>query len=592
MFSRQLKVSMSQSRTIPATRPLSVVTPVIKIDGSEIARTFRVDSITVAKEVNRIPWAKIVLIDGETAGGNFQASNGNLFVPGKEIEILSGYQNDVFTIFKGLIIAHSLRIRSGGSAVVVLECRDKTARMTIGRKSRYFLNLNDTDIISNIAGEYSQIQTNANAGSVNHKQVIQHDCTDWDFIVARAEANGRFCIADDSVLTISPPDLSQQTVLSLTYGATILELDAEIDSRHQLNNVKSRSWNFSNQQVLETDAANPSVALNGNLSSSDLANVMGLNEFLLNHGGKIEEPELKAWADALMLKRQLAKVRGRVKCKGIHTVKPGMLIELNGVGDRFNGKAFVSGIQHYIAAGDWQLDIQFGCSPDWFTEKFNLETKPASGLLAGVNGLQVGVVVQLAGDPDSEDRIKIHLPMIGNNMEGVWARISTLDAGSDRGSFFRPEVGDEVIVGFINDDPRDAVVLGMVHSSSKPTPFAITDSNNEKGFVTRSRLKMIFDDDQKSFTVETPGGKKIKMNDQAGETKIEDEHQNRIVMDATGISLQSAAKIELKAGQGLVLEASNLELKAQAKLALEGGGTTEMKSGGTLTIKGSLVQIN
>jgi len=583
---------MPKSRTIPTTRPSAVVTPVIRIEGSDIARTFKVDSITVSKEINRIPWAKIVLIDGESTGGNFQASNGNLFIPGKEIELLAGYQNDVYTIFKGVIIAHSLRIRSGGSSVLVLECRDKTVKMTVGRKSKYYMNMTDTDIITSIARDYGNIQVNANAGPVSHKQVVQHDCTDWDFIVTRAEANGKFCFIDDGTLTVKAPDLSTQPVLSLSYGATILELDAEIDSRHQLNNITSRSWNFSNQQVLGSEASNPAVSLNGNLSSSDLANVLGVDNFLLNHGGRVEESELKAWADALMLKRQLAKVRGRVKCKGIHTVKPGTLVELDGVGERFNGKAFVSGIQHYIAAGNWQLDIQFGCDPDWFTEKTDIERKPASGLLAAVHGLQIGVVVQLAGDPDSEDRIKVHLPMIGNNSEGIWARIATLDAGSERGSFFRPEVGDEVIVGFINDDPRHAIVLGMLHSSSKPTPVEITDQNHEKGFVTRSQIKMIFNDDKKSFTVETPNGKKIKMDDQGSEISIEDENQNRIVMNAAGISLQSAAKIELKASQGLVLEASSLEMKAQASLALEGGGSTELKSGGTLTIKGALVQIN
>jgi Rhs element Vgr protein len=583
---------MSRSRTIPTTRPATVVTPVIRINGNEIARTFLLDSIIVSKEINRIHWAKVVLIDGQSAGGNFQASNDNLFIPGKEIEVLAGYQSDVHTIFKGVIISHSIKIRSGGGSVLVLECRDKTVKMTVGRKSKYFAEMKDSDLISAIAAIYAGLNHNVEATSVTHKKVIQYDCTDWDFIVARAEANGKFCFADDGLLTVKAPDISQDAVLTLTYGATILELDAEIDARHQLSKVSSKSWSHSDQAMVEVEASNPQLALNGNISSSDLADVIGLDEFMLGHGGNVEEPELQAWADALLLKRQLAKVRGRVKCRGVHTIKPGAMIELDGIGERFNGKAYVSGVQHFISGGDWQLDIQFGCDPDWFAEKYNIEKKPASGLLAAVQGLHIAKVIQLAGDPDGEDRIKVHLPILGSDQEGLWARIATLDAGDNRGSFFRPEIDDEVIVGFINDDPRDAIVLGMLNSSNKPAPLSGSDDNHEKGFVTRSGIKMIFNDDDKSYTVETPGGKKITVDDSGGEIQLQDENQNKIVMDSTGISIQSAGKIELKAGQGLVIEAANLELKAQASMKLEGGASTEVKSGGMMTIKGSLVQIN
>jgi Rhs element Vgr protein len=452
--------------------------------------------------------------------------------------------------------------------------------------------MKDSDIIAQIAGNYTGLLVDVEATAATHKKVIQYDCTDWDFIVSRAEANGKFCFADDGQLTVKSPDISQSAVLTLTYGATILELDAEIDARHQLSRVSSKSWSHSDQEMIEAEASNPQLDLIGNISSDDLAEVIGLDDFVLSHGGNVEEPELQAWANALMLKRQLAKVRGRVKCKGVHTIKPGLMIELDGVGERYSGKAYVSGVQHSISGGDWQLDIQFGCDPDWFTEKYNIEKKPASGLLAAVQGLHIAKVLQLAGDPEGEDRIKIYLPVIDSGQEGLWARIASLDAGDNRGSFFRPEIDDEVIVGFINDDPRDVIVLGMLNSSRKPAPLSGSDDNHEKGFVTRSGIKMIFNDDQKSFTLDTPGGKRILVDDSAGEIQLQDENKNKIVMNSTGISIESTGKIELMAGQGLVLGAANLELKAQAGMTLEGGATAELKAGGVLIIQGSLVQIN
>src|SRR6185295_20278043 len=134
--------------------------------------------------------------------------------------------------------------------------------------------------------------------------------------------------------------------------------------------------------------------------------------------------------------------------------------------------------------------------------------------------------------------ILVKIPVIDNKAQGIWTRVASLDAGNDRGSFFLPEIGDEVIVGFINDDPRDAVVLGMMNSSAKPAPLTAADANDKKGFVTRSNMQMIFDDKKKSFTLQTPAGKQIVVDEDAKLMKLEDENGNKITMDSNGISIE------------------------------------------------------
>jgi len=583
---------MVQERTLPTNRPATVVSPIILIEGSELARTWLVDSITIRKEINRIPWAKIVILDGDPSSGVFAASNDRLFIPGQEVEVKCGYQNEAFTLFKGLILNHAVKMRSNASSMLVLECRDQTVKMSIGRKSRYFANLKDSDVVSQITGEYSDFTTTAESSSVTHKELVQFNCTDWDFILTRAEANGKVCLADDNTFSVQAPALAQEPSLSLEYGATMLEFDAEIDARHQLKKVTSKAWNAAEQKILQFEGNDPNVRLGGNLTSSQLAEVIGLSEYAQDHGGKVEDTELQAWSDALLIKRQLAKIRGRVKCKGIHTVKPGAIIELGGIGDRFNGKAFVSGIQHFIAAGDWLLDIQFGMEPEWFTTSTMINDQPAAGLISALHGLQTGVVTQIDNDPDSENRIRVQLPVISESEEGIWARLATLDAGYQRGSFFLPEVGDEVIVGFINDDPRDAVVLGMVHSSALPAPLTAEEDNPKKGFITRSEMKLIFDDEKKIFTVETPAGKKVILDEDGDTVTISDDYQNKLVMDSSGIVIESQGKIEIKAQENLTLTGLNAEMKAQSSLTIEGSAGAEVKAGGTMTVKGALVQIN
>jgi uncharacterized protein involved in type VI secretion and phage assembly len=217
---------------------------------------------------------------------------------------------------------------------------------------------------------------------------------------------------------------------------------------------------------------------------------------------------------------------------------------------------------------------------------------PGSGIIPSISGLQIGVVSQLESDPDGEDRILVQIPIINNEEEGIWARVATLDAGENRGSFFRPEIGDEVIIGFINDDPNDAVVLGMLNSSAKPAPIVASDENNEKGFVTRSEMKMIFNDDKISYTLETPKGKKVILDEDADVIKIEDEHSNTLTLNKDGISMESGKDIKIKAKGDIKMEGTNINVKASAQFKAEGSSGSELKSGAVTVVKGSQVKIN
>ena len=87
--------------------------------------------------------------------------------------------------------------------------------------------------------------------------------------------------------------------------------------------------------------------------------------------------------------------------------------------------------------------------------------------------------------------------MISKDDEGIWARVASLDAGKERGFFFRPEIGDEVVVGFLDEDPRHAVILGMMSSSALPAPMKGSDDNHEKGYVSRSGMRLTFNDDRR-----------------------------------------------------------------------------------------------
>jgi Rhs element Vgr protein len=532
----------------------------------------------------------LVYLDGSASDNIFQESNSELFIPGKEIEILAGSSSDPVSLFKGITVRQSIKVRDNSAPQMIAECRHKAVGLTIGRKNAYFFDQTDSDIITAILGN-APVTPDVESSSVTHKQMVQYCCTDWDFLLTRAQANGKMVLTNDDKVTVKAPAFGGSAVCTLQFGSTILEMDAEIDARLQYSAVKGVTWDPAHQALVEKEGADPGNVAPGNLQSSDLASVAGPDHFQLQQNS-LPEAETQSWADAQWLKSKMSQVCGRLKCEGIATVNPGDLVTLTGISDRYNGNAFVTGVrQSFDLVEGWKTHLQIGSSPEWLAEQNDVTAPKAGALLPGINGLQIGVVVSNE-DPDNEFRVRVRMPVVDNAADGTWARVASLDAGDQRGFFFRPELGDEVVVGFLDDDPRQAVILGMLHSSAKAAPLTGSDDNNEKMYQSRSGMKLYFNDDKKVILLETPAGKKFTLDEDAGEISMIDENENKIVMNSDGILIQSNGKIGIKAQQDINLEGMNVGSKASASFTAEGSASAEVKASGTLTLKGAMVQIN
>jgi Rhs element Vgr protein len=577
-----------------STLNTGLVTFTVKIDGQAVSSDYRILQVDVTREVNRIPSAKLIIADGDPALQDFEVSNSGDFIPGKAIEIQAGYALSEETIFKGIIVKHGIKVSDSQSSMLIIECRDEAYKMSIGRNNKSFDESSDSDIISGIVANCG-LTNDVDPTTAIHEKIIQYNVSDWDFINLRAEMNSLFVMVDDGHVEVKKLDPAQSAVMPLSYGASILGFEAEIDSRNQFKGIKAESWDSAGQEMIEMEGQSQAIPDPGNLTSDELANVAGLDFLMLRHSGQITDAELKAWSDAMLNRSRLARNVGRIKIQGIPDLKPGQVVELQGLGNRFNGNAIITAVRHEIADGDWNTRLVYGLKFETFAQNFKetLQQMPASGLIPSVHGLQAGVVTVLENDPKSEFRIKVKLPAINPNDEGLWARIALPDAGNNRGFMFMPEIGDEVIVGFMNEDPRNPVILGMLHSSVKPAPFAATDSNNQKAMVTRSGMKISFDDDKKSVEISTPAGFVFHLDEDQKEILLEDTNRNKIKMNSDGITLESGKDVIIKATNGNVtFDGINITQKASAQLKIEGSAGVEAKSSGTMVIKGSIVQIN
>ncbi|HVY04709.1 MAG TPA: type VI secretion system tip protein VgrG [Burkholderiales bacterium] len=561
------------TRTLPISAEHREFT--VKVGGQAVGREQHLVGVYVTKEVNRISSARLHYLDGSAAASDFPLSNAATFVPGAEVEILAGAGDDPVSLFKGIVVRQGLKVRDNAGSQLIVECRHKAVRLTIGARNAVFSDQPDSDTISALL-DGAGIDGDVESTTVRHPQQVQYRTTDWDYLLTRAEANGKLVLTNDDGVAVRAPVVSGNPAVTLQYGATILELDVEVDARLQFSAVKSLTWDPSQQEVVERDAADPGIAGPGNLASGDLAAVATRADFELRHAALTEE-EAQAWADAQWIKSRLSKVNGRAKCEGIATLNPGDLAGLSGIGERYNGTVYVTGVrQSFDTVQGWKTHLQFGSVDKWAGQEFDVSTPKAGALLPAVNGLQIGVVTGNE-DPEDEHRVRIRLPMVDSQADGIWARVASLDAGNDRGFFFRPEIGDEVVVGFLEDDPRRAVVLGMLHSSAKAAPWQGSDDNPEKGYKSRSGMRVFFDDEKKKILIDTPAGNALSLDEEAGGIKLADQNGNKIEMSSSGIRIESAAALELKAG---------------SQLKLEGPAGAEMTSSGTTKLQGSLVQIN
>lgn len=588
-----------------------IVTFTIHVGGNLVPDKYNIFSVHVEKGINKVSTALIVILDGKSTTGEFDASSFDIFLPGNELIISAGYDSKNELIFSGIITKQSILIDGSVGSSLEIECRDTAVKMTVGRKSRAFYQKKDSEIITSIIGAYADISANITATTSVWPQQIQYYVTDWDFIVSLAETNGLIVTALNGKISVFDPAAINTSVLIVSYGDNLLTFSADLNSASQLNTVKASTWDYKNQVVMSGEATTEQAGP-GNLSSKKLSAVLGLANYQLQTATSLDNAGLTNWSKAQLVKSGYSKIQGVVKFQGSNLVDPGKYITLQGIGDRLSGDHLISGVVHDISDGNWTTEVTIGLSSNWFIEEPDVISPSASGLLPGVRGLFNGTVKQMHEDPDSQFRILVDVPLFDQNGKGIWARLSNFYSTNGAGIFFLPEVGDEVVLGFLNEDPRCPIILGSMYSSAKLSPYASlapNEKNSLKAIVSKSGIFLQFDDEDKILTIQTPDNNKIILSDKDKQLSFEDDNGNSITMSIDGITIKSSKDINIEANQnvnikgpqGVVVGAAagdvaisgiNIKESAANQYSAEGNTMAKVSGGVQLTLKGAMVMIN
>ena len=205
-------------------------------------------------------------------------------------------------------------------------------------------------------------------------------------------------------------------------------------------------------------------------------------------------------------------------------------------------------------------------------EKNPLEMVLDSRLPTGLGGRWYGVYPALVSDikdPDGQGRVKVVLPWSpdnGSDRYEAWARLATLMGGNNRGSWFIPDLNDEVLIVFEGGDPRRPYVIGGLWNGSDSPPESMDGGGNNFLKVLRSRngVTVTLDDNdgQEQMILETPGGQKVTLKDGPGAVEIIDSNGNSVKLETSGITVNASAKVTVNAGGQVEISASMVMVNA------------------------------
>ncbi len=272
--------------------------------GLPIDPSFQLMSVDIIHEVNKMPYAELSYVDGSASAQEFRISNSEAFLPGAEIQIKARLEADLIPIdqvlFSGIVVKHSIEA-SADSFALRVELSDKAIKMTKERKSAVYRFLNDTAIIQQLFTAAEILPGQVAPTLAFHPELVQYYCTDWDFALSRAEANGLWIYLEQGQVNLVDPALlaNLPPLHQFSFGEDILmNIHLEIDSAGQIETAESTGWDLKSLAMSPPVAGADFQPTVGDQIPSDLAAAAGAGSFLLQSGVPLSPEEQQAWADA------------------------------------------------------------------------------------------------------------------------------------------------------------------------------------------------------------------------------------------------------------------------------------------------------
>lgn len=557
----------------------------LKVAGRVVSDELSIVAVETLHRVDAVPKAWVSILDGEPAQESFENSEIADFAPGAEVDIALGTAEDLRLVFSGVLTGLQISARGRQPGTVTLVLEGFAARLTRGKRSREFIDSSETDALRTTLVDHG-LSAHVDGLGTQATTLIQAHQTDWDFLRERARDVGAVILCSDRSVRIEQPEFDAP-VQTLRYGTNVDQVSLSMDAGAQPERLEVVAWDYSAQQIRMLDAAEP---MDAPLSTYDIpkaAKALESGAQVLRMLRDADPDSLERRASGRLRRLRLGYATGQIRLPGTATLAVGDTVALKGFGARFDGDAWISALRHEAEAGTWWTEIDLGLPQD------ATPTAPQPGRPEGATGLQLAQVLQTHGDPLAQNRLKIALPLSETSGTGIWVRLAAPYASKSAGQTFRPEVGDEVVVAFVEGDPNAVIVLGALHSGPRSTPDTAAAGNLVKALTTPSGLRLEMNDETGALSMATPQGQVLSLSDDAQSVTLRDMNDNQISLSPNGIELTAAGDLTLGAKGKITLKAgSALEMSASSSAALTASGSLKLSASGTTTLKGAIVKIN
>ena len=416
-----------------------------------------------------------------------------------------------------------------------------------------------------------------------HEFVLQHNETDFDFVLRLARRIGYELTVDAGAAKFAPPNANGEKV-DLAYPEELHSFRPRITAVQQVEKVNVRGFDFKNKRSVVRTSTSPRQVTSAGITRASVASKFpgAVLEIAGQSFGTTGEADSMAQAALDQLANAYLAAEGT--CHGDPRITAGVLLNISGVGRNYSGTYRVAKSVHVIRGGG-------GYETRWSNSvgEHSLLGQAAgsnSGVGLTVNSIVVGIVTNNK-DPETLGRVKVSLPSL-SDVESFWAPVGLPAGGNERGISMLPLVGDQVIVAFENGDPSFPFVIGSVfNGKDKPgKELALTDGSfalksHEKGnihtakdmtvWVDSGKLDIKVDNGDITETVKGSGGGFT--GDYAGAYKV-----------------KATQAVTIESSQSVTIKAPSITVDASASLTLK-GAMIDIKASGIVTIGGSMINI-
>ncbi len=584
--------------------------PTIKVNGAVLPRSAFLNLSDVRVRSSLLETSSAVLRFDDPI---FELIDAEAFKIGDALEVSFLVESTSIKVFVGVVVALGADQRRGDRHEFVVEAMDKSYLLSSEATPKTYLKQSWSDIVKKIASVHG-LTPQVDATTPQLDYVLQ-TVNDRLFLSRIAHSVGFEWFVDGNKLIFRKRP-SPAAGVTLSWLTNLLRFEVRAGVTDMVRQVTVRGWD-----------RNQSAEINGVAPANFDAGVVGSDAPFVNAaftkgksaaknielvpGAVLNSAEAKKVAEAVVAGTLSSVLRVSGEAVGDPKIAVGDWVQVADCGSKLSGKYYVTECEH-VFGGEQNYRTRFRLS----NERVVALTPPtAAGAVAGGfghTGFVVGKVTNIDDKEASKQRVKVKYPSMPT-LESEWARVVVLGGGPKTGVDMRPEVGDEVLIGFEHGDLRLPYVIGGLTSKADHEVLpAVKDNKVDVRSITSRaghRIEMLdgSDKDKQHIKITTGDGKTIarfgqdmiEISTKAKDGLIFSDGKAKITMKDGKIVID-AETLDISTKQATTIDAKGkVDVTGSGGIALDGVGQAELKAAkisvaatGITEIKGGMVKIN